>query len=160
MMMEGRDVGPGHRLARLAVDDIGGEEGEARLGRPGLERAPCIVARLDRRGSRTGRAEIEFVVADRSRGVAHDVVGANHGRAFFQIRFQRALKHVACVDLDKREEVPHFLLSRGKGNPTSPVALHPSARPSLTIVSISAHVRKGAFSVPLGSLIAFRSISP
>ena len=47
---------------------------------------------------RPDRPEVELVIADGSRVVAERVERVDHGRAFVQVRHQRALEHVAAVD--------------------------------------------------------------
>ena len=61
----GRTLGHAGRRAAGGVDQVGGEEREARLRRPRLERAARIVGRRPRRRRRADRAEVELVIADR-----------------------------------------------------------------------------------------------
>ena len=57
------------------------------------------------RGRRAHRAKVELVVTDRGSGVAERVIGGNNRRAFGQVRFERALKHVTGVDRQHRATV-------------------------------------------------------
>ena len=77
------------------------------------KRASAARARSAPRGSSAGSAasppcrpaEVELVVADRRGGVAEGVVGRHDGRPFADVRFERALEHVAGVDQEHRAAV-------------------------------------------------------
>ena len=92
------EVRPRRRCAGRGVDQVRSEEGEARLGGAGLERAARIVARAARRRRGPDWSEVELVVADRGGVVRERVVGADDRGAFVQVRLQRPLEHVPRVE--------------------------------------------------------------
>jgi hypothetical protein len=95
------EVGPRHRLAGLVVHDVRRQEGKVGLGGACLERAARIVTGPPARArARPGRNRIRD--CRWRRAVAQGIVGAHHGRALGQVRFQRALKHVARIEQDHR----------------------------------------------------------
>ena len=98
-------VGPAGRRAAGGLDQVRGEEREARLRRPRPQRATGIVGRRPRRRRLADRAEVELVIADRRGRVAEGVVGRHDGRPFADVRFERALEHVAGVDQEHRAAV-------------------------------------------------------
>ena len=98
-------VRPLDRPARRLVDQVRREKGIRRLGGARLERAAQIARQLPRR-RRVDRPEIEIVVADRLRGVAHRVVGVDDERAFAEIRLDVALKRVAGVEQQRPRRRP------------------------------------------------------
>ena len=79
-------------------DQVGGQEGERRLAGALLDVAGRIVVRRARYRVRTGRPEIELVVADGDGVVVEGVVRAHPGSAFAQVRLERALPHVAGIE--------------------------------------------------------------
>ena len=81
-MADGRTLGQSTRLAGVGIQDVGGEEGKPGPGGRGFQRA--LQVELIR--GRVGRAELEVVVADGQRGVAHRVVGVHHHAALGQVR--------------------------------------------------------------------------
>ncbi len=91
-------IRPPDRFNGLDLDEVRGQERKPRLRGTRLEGTARIVGFHLRSSSRTHRTEIELVVANRDGGVADRVVRVDDRGAFVEVRFERALKHVARVD--------------------------------------------------------------
>ncbi len=79
------------------ADDVGGEEGEARLSCPSFDVAGGVVARLARDGPAPHRAEVELVIAEGDGVVAECVVRTHDCGALPEVRLEGALPHVAGI---------------------------------------------------------------
>ncbi len=86
------------RRASVAGDEVCGEHGKRSLRDAPLERALRIVSRVLLHRCGAFGTEVELVVAQGERGVAHGAVRGDDRRALAEIRLDRALERIAGVD--------------------------------------------------------------
>ncbi len=92
----GSDVGPRDRSVRGDVNEVRSQKRIVRLGRARLQGAPHVAGHLSRARCIHG-SEVELVIADGCRRVAHGVVGIDDERALAQIGFHAVQKRIAGI---------------------------------------------------------------